>query len=68
MIPVVFLPATAPDNPRYGQAPEVVEGVAGIEVQRVWFSRQVWYNAEIRRQTFVQLGKFCAGAGGAGGF
>ncbi|NKB68888.1 MAG: hypothetical protein GKR89_17620 [Candidatus Latescibacteria bacterium] len=58
MIPVVLLPATAPDNPRYGQAPEVVDGVEGIEVHRVQFPIQVWYNAEVRRQTWVQIGAF----------
>jgi pimeloyl-ACP methyl ester carboxylesterase len=48
----IFLPATSPSDPTYGQAPDRLTGTSSF---RVRFERQVWYNAEHRRAAIAQI-------------
>lgn len=52
---LVFLPATAPEDQRYGTMPERLEGFPDVTVGHVRFPHVVWYNKTIREQTLQQI-------------
>jgi len=53
--PIVFLPATAPDNFQYGTMPVAVPGVPANRLHHVRFPRQVWYNRQVRAAAIAQI-------------
>lgn len=57
---LVLLPATAPDDDRFGRMPEAVPGHVGLRVHAVRFPRQVWYDRATRAEAVAQIGHRCA--------
>ena len=61
MNPVVFLPATAPEDPRYGQPPAAVPNLPAERIHQLSFARQVWYNRQVRAAAIAQIKALAAG-------
>jgi pimeloyl-ACP methyl ester carboxylesterase len=52
---LVFLPATEPQDPTYGAAPERIEAFPEVTVHQVYFPTLVWYNRAVCRQAIAQI-------------
>ncbi|MFP4356245.1 MAG: GNAT family N-acetyltransferase [Phycisphaerae bacterium] len=52
---LVFLPATGPDEARFGQIPERIDRFESARIHQVRFDRLVWYNRQIRTQAIQQI-------------
>jgi pimeloyl-ACP methyl ester carboxylesterase len=55
MMNLVLLPATDPDDPRYGTMPERIAGYPGVVLGHVRFPHVVWYNQAVREQALQQI-------------
>lgn len=52
---VVFLPATDPNDARYGVAPARLKGFSRLAFHHVRFPTMVWYNAAVRQAAMAQI-------------
>lgn len=52
---LVFLPATADDDPRYGTIPTQLEGYPDASILRVRYPSMVWYNRAVRAEAIDQI-------------
>lgn len=57
---VVFLPATVPGDPTYGTPSERLPAFPDLAICQVRYPRQVWYNAEVRREAVAQIRRLAA--------
>ncbi len=53
----IYLPASSPDNFRFGKVPEAPI-VAGNDIFRVKFAKEIWYNPEWRKETMSQISPY----------
>jgi pimeloyl-ACP methyl ester carboxylesterase len=52
---IVFLPATEPDNIRYGRVPKQIAGYSHASIYHVSYSRLVWYNQTVQDEAIRQI-------------
>ncbi len=55
MLNLVFLPATGPGDITFGTIPDSIAGYPDASIRRVGFSRLVWYNEAVRKETIAQI-------------
>lgn len=52
---VVCLPATAPDDTRFGKPPTVIDNRPGISIRVLEYAELVWYNRDVRERAMAQI-------------
>lgn len=58
---LIFLPATAPDERRFGAAPDHVAAFPHLRVRHVRYPGQVWYNDTVREEAARQIREWGSG-------
>ncbi|MFC1452158.1 alpha/beta hydrolase-fold protein [Verrucomicrobiota bacterium] len=58
MMDLVFLPATEPDNDKYGVVPEEINCCRSALIHTIQYPNLVWYNGRVRAEAIAQIRAF----------